>query len=283
MEKLQSAIENARKKRATMPAEPMTAPADEQAVSNAEHAGHIEDAGLASGRTWSELKEFRPNPNHLIRKRVFTQRAIKEASYFDILRTKTLLMMRQKGWKRLAVTSPTPLCGKSTTIANIATSLGRQADIKSVLFDLDLRRPALHQIFGHTPENNIMELLREEVRFSDQAVRLGDNVALSLTARRARDSTQYMLSDQTAKVLDEIEVNHAPDIMLFDLPPLLAIDDTHAFLKNVDCILLLAKAEETTAKQIKDCYDEIAKQTNVLGVVMAQCRHNPEESSYEHY
>lgn len=276
MEKLQSAIENARKKRGT----PTTHPAPDAAPQETPDISRVNDA---SKHTWAGLNEFGLDAKHLIQKRVFTQYAIKEASYFDILRTKTVLTMRQKGWKRLAITSPTALCGKSTTISNIAVSLGRQSDIKTVLFDMDLRRPALHEIFGYRPEHNITELLREEVSFDAQAVRIGKNVALSLTGRRASDSTQYMLNEQTADVLNDIEVNHAPDLMLFDLPPLLGIDDTHAFLKNVDCVLLIARAEETTAAQIKTCCEEIEKHTNILGVVMAQCRHTPEEQSDGYY
>src|SRR5258707_10722370 len=41
---------------------------------------------------------------------------------FDVLRTQVLRSMDQKGWKILAVTSPTPSCGKTLTAVNLALS-----------------------------------------------------------------------------------------------------------------------------------------------------------------
>jgi Mrp family chromosome partitioning ATPase len=87
------------------------------------------------------------------------------------------------------------------------------------------------------------------------------------------DPTSVLLSHKTHAVLKEIEETYAPDVMIFDLPPVLVSDDTRAFLKDVDCALIVAKAEATSASQIDTCEREIAEQTNVLGVVLNQCRH----------
>src|SRR5690242_16595113 len=44
---------------------------------------------------------------------------------FDILRTEVLRSMDLKGWRTLAVTSPTPDCGKTLTAINFALSVAR--------------------------------------------------------------------------------------------------------------------------------------------------------------
>jgi protein-tyrosine kinase len=36
----------------------------------------------------------------------------------------------------------------------------------------------------------------------------------------------------------------SPDIVIFDLPPMLAADDVLAFLPNVDCVILVAAASK---------------------------------------
>ena len=71
--------------------------------------------------------------------------------------------------------------------------------------------------------------------------------------------------------------------MIFDLPPLLTGDDTRAFLKNVDCALLVLRAEETKSAQIDTSEKEIAKYTNVLGMVLNSCRHGDETQGYGYY
>ncbi|MGB7406233.1 MAG: CpsD/CapB family tyrosine-protein kinase, partial [Pacificimonas sp.] len=197
--------------------------------------------------------------------------------------TKIILAMRRNGWRRLAITSPTALCGKSTTIANLCAGFSRQPDIKTILFDLDLRRPALHKILGYRPANSITKLLCQEVSLTEQSVRIGGNVALSLASGPASDPTQYLLSDQTVKVLDEIEAAHQPDLMMFDMPPLLVGDDTRAFLKEVDCAILIVRAEETTTAQIKACQQEISEQTNLLGAVLTQVRYLSDVKEDDYY
>ena len=48
----------------------------------------------------------------------------------------------------------------------------------------------------------------------------------------------------------------------------------------VDCALLIARAEVTTVAQIDACEREIAEQTNVLGVVLNQYRHEDDTTGY---
>jgi Mrp family chromosome partitioning ATPase len=275
VEKLQSALAKARQKRGT------TDPAVK--TPDAEPPKSVSGSGMVPAKKWEGLIPLELDPEVLTRNRVVTLNAVPEATHFDILRTKIILTMRRHGWRRLAITSPTALCGKTTTIANLCAGFSRQPDIKTILFDLDLRRPALHKLLGYHPATSITKLLREEVRLEEQAVRISDNVALSLASGPAKDPTQYLMSDQTVKVLDDIEATHQPDLMLFDMPPLLVGDDTRAFLKNVDCAILIVRAEETTAAQIKVCQQEIGEHTNMLGAVLTQVRYLRDVKEDDYY
>src|SRR5439155_1430183 len=58
----------------------------------------------------------------------------------------------------LAVTSPAPAEGKTTTAANLACALA-QAGARVVLVDADLRRPSLHKLFGLDNHEGLTTLL----------------------------------------------------------------------------------------------------------------------------
>lgn len=195
-----------------------------------------------------------------------------QASQFDILRTKVLTELRKNGWRRVAITSPTEHCGKTTTACNLAVAIARQGDLRVALFDLDLRRPAVARIFGATPPADIADLISRKVEFAQQAVRLDANLAISMALAPHADPTRLIAGKRIGEVVDEVEATFAPDVMIFDLPPILASDDASAFLRNVDCAILMAQAEKSTVKQIDISEREIAAQTNVLGVVLNQCR-----------
>jgi Mrp family chromosome partitioning ATPase len=68
--------------------------------------------------------------------------------------------------------------------------------------------------------------------------------------------------------------------MLFDMPPLLVSDDNFAFLKNVDCALLLVEAGQTTTKQVDMTERQLAELTNVMGVILNKCQFNDNPYGY---
>ena len=277
MEKLQLALEKARRKREQHDDSP---PQAGQPAKSGRKVAFRETAAY-----WQSLTPINIEPRVLKRNRVVSIEACEEAAGFDLLRTKTLLQMRKNGWKRLAITSPTTGCGKTTTALNLALGLTRQADKSGILFEMDMRRPSIARMLGFRPEFGVGELLSGAIDFKSQAVRVGDNVALSINFGPEKNTSQLLMRDSTARLIDEIEQEFQPDIVIFDLPPLLVSDDTTAFLKNSDCALLIAAAEKTTVSQVDSCEREIAEHTNVLGVVLNKTRFVEEEDgyTYSHY
>ena len=261
MEKLQAALKKARDKRADDVGTPVAPQAKSQAAQHKPGKGRV-------ARLWSDLPEIELSGQNLAHHNVVAQAASEKATPFDIMRTKILLQMQQNGWKRLAITSPMPQSGKTTTACNLALGLGRQSGLRAMLFDLDLQDPSVGDFLGHKPEDSIVDVLSGSVPFADQAVRVGENVSVLLSQKIEADPTRVLLSSKTAATLDNIQAAYEPDIMIFDMPSILVGDNTRAFLKNVDCALIIARANATRYSHFDTCEREIAEHTNVLGVVL---------------
>ncbi len=261
MEKLRAAIDKARQTRSDHV--PARAPRPEPAP-----------AAPSNLARWEALAPLEIEERQLVRHRVVTRLANAAATPFDILRTKTLLQMRQNGWKRLAITSPMPRSGKTTIACNLALGLGRQGDLQSILLDLDLRDPSAHKFFKTRPPHGISEVLTGAVPFDKQALRYGSNVAISMAQKAEADPTQILLSEEATAAIDKIQADFEPDIMIFDLPSVLVNDDTRAFLKNADCALIVARAERTQYDQFEACQAEVAQHTNIIGTVLNAYRHD---------
>ena len=266
MEKLQAALETAR--RARTGDDGRAGPPGGLRGARGARAG---DESLDA--LWRGLAPFELDDDVLERNRVVTRQATKAAAPFDILRTKVLLQMRGNGWKRLAITSPMPSSGKTTTACNLALALGRQRDIRVLVLDLDLRDPSVHTMLRVRPPAGIGAVLSGHVDFADQAVRYGDNVAFSMALGPEPDPSRLLLAEETAQVIDRIEARYRPDVTLFDLPSVLVNDDTRAFLKNADCALIVSRAGATRYAHFDACEREITEHTNVLGVVLNAYRH----------
>lgn len=273
MEKLQKALNKARQERGS------AIPASERAAARG-ITRPAKTPGASFPPIWEKIKPIDLDNSYLRSRHIMTLKAQPEANSFDMLRTKIWLLMRENGWSRIAITSPYGACGKSTTACNLAVGFSRQREVRSVLLDLDLRRPGIADILGQRPEHDVRELLTGEVRAEEQMLRLRDNVAISMAKRPVNDPTQLLLSKETAACFDEIQAEFEPDVMIFDLPPMLITDDARAVLKHVDCALIIARAEQTRMAQLDVCEREVGEHTNVLGVVLNNCQHMIKEEEY---
>jgi len=136
MEKLQAALEKARQTRQDASTAPMRGKAG---------AASVPKRATGVDTLWENIAEIDVSKSTLEKRRIVTQAANSKAAAFDILRTKVLLHMRQNNWTRIAITSPMPDSGKTTTACNLALSLGRQSDLRSMVLDFDLRDPSVQE------------------------------------------------------------------------------------------------------------------------------------------
>ena len=265
MERLQAAIEKARAQR-NLSADQFIRPQGAAAA-----GGHGPDID----QDWQALTPLTLNAKRLRQGRISPPQGDRDSAPFDLLRTRMLQQCKQNNWSRVAVVSPHAGCGKSTTTANLAFSLARQSELRSIVLDFDLRRTGLSRLLGHKAPMGIGEVLGEQAGFEDVGMRHGPNLAFGLSGETHVSAPSEMLqSNRTVSVLSRLETRYSPDLMLFDMPPLMSTDDNFGFLQNVDCALILVAAEETAMAQIDVAERQVAELTNVMGVVLNKCRYS---------
>ena len=194
---------------------------------------------------------------------------------FDVLRTRIVQAMHERGWRRVAVTSPTQGCGKSFTALNLGIALSRYQELRTVLLDLDLRRPSLARYLGRRDVGSLGDVLRGHVRAEDHLVqldaggaRIGRGLAVGLNDRTEAYASELFQQPATAKVLHGIEMRLKPDVMLFDLPPALAQDDVIALAPHFDCILLVIGGGITKPAEVREVTRRLGEDKPVLGLVL---------------
>ena len=277
MERLQAAIEKARAMRGGSGGDVPVAQSA-PAVAGDVGSDQVQEA-------WDALDPIEVDRRQMVRKRIRALDPGSDSAPFDLLRTRMLQLCKQNNWRRVAVVSPHAACGKSTTTLNLAFSLARQKDLRSLIFDFDLRRAGLSKLVGRPANHDISEVLEGRVDFAQQGLRYASNVAFGLNGpERVSNPSEILQSRGTTAVLGQIEDTYQPNLMLFDMPPLLASDDNFGFLQNVDCALIMVAAEETRMSQIDLAERQVAELTNVLGVVLNKCRHTAHsQHAYDYY
>jgi protein-tyrosine kinase len=264
MERVEAALQKAKEQRFSGPLSPVV----------------VSPSRGSEGR-WASLPMLRVDPRLIAKHRIVTLTCSDPAhAPFDMLRTRLLQKLRDNNWTSVAITSPSAGCGKTVVALNLAFSLARQKECRTVLMDLDLRRPRVASLLGQKSSPAMEVFLKGQGELESVFARLADNVAVAGNTRPMRFSSELLQSQTVSAVLQELKTKLEPHVVIFDLPPMLPSDDVMAFLPNVDCAILVVAAEETTAREADICERDLAEKTNVLGVVLNKCRYTPDKYGY---
>ena len=167
------------------------------------------------------------------------------AEMFRVLRASVSLLGDEKKRRVTLFTSALPGEGKTLVSSNFALAAAFQGK-RTLLIDLDLRKPAVHKIFGLSRDshvNGVTEVLTGNASFKDAI--LTDTGAPHL---------HLMLAGKTApnpgELLDAVALEEfiktaadAYDIVVIDSAPLLAVPDTRIIAPLVDNFCLVVRAE----------------------------------------
>jgi Mrp family chromosome partitioning ATPase len=268
MEKLQAAIEKARKQR------------DDAAPARGRGTTEKRSSPDTAAQLWDTLRALEVSEDMVKKNRLVAFSSTKVAGSYDMLRTRMVQQARSNDWKRVAIISPHSGCGKTTTSANLVASFSRQTDQRAMVMDLDMRRPSLASMLGWECVHTMGDVLQGKISFAEHGCRYDRNVALGMNKQPVKNASEILQSQMATEILNQIEADYAPDITLYEMPPLMGTDDNIGFLKNVDCALLLAEAEKTTVDQVDAAERQLAELTNVMGVVLNKSHYTSSAYGY---
>ncbi len=201
-----------------------------------------------------------------------------QSDTFRVLRTKILYKMGQAGINTIAVTSPSKGSGKSMVAANLAVSLSLEVNHTVLLVDMDLRRPSIHKYFGFEPEYGLADHLAGDMEISSLLVNPGiERLVLLPSGNPIQHSSELISTPMMAELMEDITNRYASRIIIFDLPPLLHIDDALIFLPKVQSSLLVVEEGVNTPDEVKESL-RLLENTNLLGTVYNKARqhkHSP--------
>ena len=199
---------------------------------------------------------------------------------FNLLRTRVRKAMADNNWKSIAVTSPTAGCGKTMVTLNLAFSLSRDPGLRTVVVDLDLKRPSIAPTLKVEPDRSIAQYLLGRAEAKDCFVQVDPNLVLGLNSGHTPASSELLQAPKMLELFEFINIALDPEIILFDLPPMGSSDDALGFLPRVDTSLLVVAAGTTTTAEVDECELQINELDKLLGVVLNKCETANNEQYY---
>ena len=224
---------------------------------------------------WDRLRQVPLTPRgneQKLSKLVSFFRQDQAARQFDLLRTRLLGTLRERGWSRVAVTAPRSGCGTTFTAVNLALSLSRVPETRTVLLDLNQRNPGVADALDLVVAGDMAGFLAGRVAPERHMVRCGESLVVGATAASDPNAAEILHDAQSAETLTHMCDALEADVVLFDLPAVLEHDDVMAFLPQVDGVLLVTNGQTTTAEDLIACERLLGDQTQLLGIVMNEAR-----------
>src|SRR5271156_442041 len=171
------------------------------------------------------------------------------AEKFRFLAVRLRQLRQTRPLKKILITSTIPQEGKSTVSANLACTLARRKQHKTLLLEGDLRRPGVAQKFGLGTVPGLCEWLRGETE-TRNIHRLDPLGLWILPAGSAPENPlELMQSGKLSSLMEELASWF--DWIVIDSPPVLPLADTSLWARQADGILLVTRRGITEKHQLQ--------------------------------
>jgi len=215
--------------------------------------------------------------NHLFPK-------ISIAEDYRTVRTAILFSRGEGETKVIAFTSTRPQEGKSATISNIAISFAQLGD-RVLAIDGDLRKPRLHTIFKVRNAVGLSDFLAGRSGLEEIVQKTAiDHFWLIPSGPHPPNPAELLNSKKLGDLLAAVRERF--DIILIDLPPVLAVIDPVIVSALADMTLIVLKTGQTTRKMLTRTLQELQRaKARISGIILndSRARRNGQYTPYFQY
>jgi capsular exopolysaccharide synthesis family protein len=225
--------------------------------------------GEAPLRAWwpARKAEIEEPPHPLLASEAEGDLSLKAKEAYRMLRTSLLLSHSDRPPSVILVTSAVPRDGKTTTAANLAIALS-QTGKRTVLVDLDLRKPDLARLFHVTERSGLSNYLSGNASLGEQIRDTAHPQLQVVTAGpQAPNPTELIISQRMSTGLRYLRENFAYTII--DSPPALSVADALALSHLVDGIIVVVRSGATPKTALVGLVGKLRDaKAQLLGVVL---------------
>ncbi|MFS0750375.1 CpsD/CapB family tyrosine-protein kinase [Oceanobacillus sp. 1P07AA] len=182
--------------------------------------------------------------------------------------------------RSILLTSAGPSEGKSMTTANLAIVYAQQGK-RVLLVDADLRKPTIHYTFRLDNLRGLSNILVGETSMQD-AVESSDveNLDLISCGPVPPNPSELLGSKRMQFFIEEAKQHY--DIVIFDMPPVLAVTDAQVMSNFVDGAILVVRSKRTENEAANKALEALQSvNANVLGAVLND--RDKKDANYYYY
>jgi capsular exopolysaccharide synthesis family protein len=242
------------------------------------HAGRPSDVGSPRISNQLQATSISALPGGILVS--VTQKQSLAAEKFRFLAVRLRQLQQAKTLKKVLITSTIPEEGKSMVAGNLACTMARKLQQRTLLLEGDLRKPTQCRQFGLGNVSGLSEWLRGEESSRIPIYHLESLGLWVLPAGNVHENALELL--QSGRLLQLMEqLNDWFDWIVIDSPPILPLADTSIWVRAADGVLLVTRPGTTEKQQLQRGLEAIEK-AKLLGALINNSA-SAAHSSYHRY
>ena len=170
--------------------------------------------------------------------------------------------------KIINLTSTMPGEGKTVTALNLATVYS-QSDVKTLLIDMDLRKPKVHRAFSISNKVGLAQVVIDKVPLEKAVYKANDFLDVLPTGERLPFPAEFLLSKKLKDFVTEMRKIY--DKIIIDTPPMTAVADASIVSKFSDGTALVIASRRTDASVAESVVKTLKDNgANMIGAILTR-------------
>ncbi len=186
------------------------------------------------------------------------------------LRTNIEMSNQNTTWKMISVSALNGSKSKPEIAVNLA-AVYAQSGKRTLLIDMDLHHPQIHEIFTLPNTNGLTDLVNKETQLNEGIKNVKENFDVLPAGKRVSFPSDFLMHDDLQLWFNDLQQQY--DKIIIDTPPLMRSSDGVIISHYVDGTIITMEARKTKIDDAQNAIKQFKENGGTLiGAVLTQIR-----------
>ncbi len=192
------------------------------------------------------------------------------AEQYRKLRTNIEFSNIDKEMKVINLTSSFPQEGKTLTSLNLATVYS-QANVKTLIIDMDLRKPKIHRAFNISNQTGLTAIVLNKTPIDNLIIPATEFLDVLPAGEKVPFPVEFLMSKHLEKTIESLREKY--DKIIIDCPPMTAVTDASIISKYSDGTIIVIASRKTNEDVVEGVVKDLKTNgANIIGSVLTRVR-----------
>ena len=197
------------------------------------------------------------------------------------LRTNIEFSSFNQTMQTIALTSTVGGEGKTVTTINLGVVYA-QSESKTLIIDMDLRKPKLHRGFNLINKVGLTDIVTEKLDYKEVIHTVRPNLDVLTSGTKLPFPSEFLMSKHVKALMAQLKKDY--DRIIIDTPPMSAVADASIIARYVDGVIVVVASRLSHIETAQSVIENLkANGANIIGSVLTRIQKKDERYYRDYY